>query len=101
MQANAVKVSKRLLNKPRKPVELAADVVERVIATGGETYLQTYEHKLRWWQLCLLDVKLFLACVTVVVLGLAAVMVRLSGSLLVRLVKAMAGPRQNRKSKAA
>ena len=82
-------------------MELAADVVERVIATGGETYLQTYEHKLRWWQMSLLDVKLFLGFVTVVVLGLAAVMVWLSGKLLLRLVSTVAEPRQNHKSKAA
>ena len=68
VQNNAQKVSKRLRNRPRHPAQLAADVVERVIATGGEHYLETHQHKLTWWQLSLLDVK---ACLAVVVLLLA------------------------------
>ncbi|KAL0053413.1 hypothetical protein WJX82_005386 [Trebouxia sp. C0006] len=59
--ANAQKVQKRLSNKPRHPAQLAADVVERVIATGGDPYLATKMHSLSWWQLSLLDVKFFLA----------------------------------------
>ena len=58
VQASAVKVQKRLLNKPRSGVQLAADVIERVLATSGEKYLDTPEHELTWWQLSLLDVKL-------------------------------------------
>lgn len=61
LQANAQKVQKRLSNKPRHPAQLAADVVERAIATGGDPYLATKMHSLSWWQLSLLDVKLFLA----------------------------------------
>ncbi|DBB07554.1 TPA: hypothetical protein ACH3X3_009010 [Trebouxia sp. C0006] len=52
---NAQKVSKRLRNRPRHPAQPAADVVERVIATGGEHYLETHQHRLTWWQLSLLD----------------------------------------------
>lgn len=54
-------MQKRLSNKPRHPAQLAADVVERVIATGGDPYLATKMHSLSWWQLSLLDVKFFLA----------------------------------------
>ncbi|DBA85796.1 TPA: UDP-glucuronosyltransferase 2A1 [Trebouxia sp. C0004] len=59
--ANAQKVQKRLSNRPRHPAQLAADIVEHVIATGGDPYLATKMHSLSWWQLSLLDVKLFLA----------------------------------------
>ena len=63
LQTNAVKVSKRLLNKPRKPVQLAADVVDRVLLTGGEPYLQTKEAELPWWKVAMLDVYVFLALI--------------------------------------
>jgi len=63
-------VSKRLHNKPRSPTQLAADVVEQVLRTDGDPYLRTMEHKLTWWQLALLDVKLFLAMVVVALLFL-------------------------------
>ena len=46
-----VKVQKRLLNKPRSGAQLAGDVVERVIATEGDKYLDTREQELTWWQL--------------------------------------------------
>ena len=66
MQANAQKVQRRLANKPRHPAELAADIVERVMLTGSDRYLDTLEPFLSWWQLSLLDVKLFLiACLLV------------------------------------
>jgi len=39
LQAAAQKVQKRMINKPRHPAQLAADIVERVVATGGEPYL--------------------------------------------------------------
>ena len=68
VQNNPQKVSKRLRNRPCHPAQLAADVVERVIATGGGHCLETHQHKLTWWQLSLLDVK---ACLAVVVLLLA------------------------------
>ena len=58
----------RLANKPRHPAELAADIVEQVILTGGDGYLNTREPYLSWWQLSLLDVKLFLAaCLAVLI----------------------------------
>ncbi len=84
VQNNAQKVSKRLRNRPRHPAQLAADVVERVIATGGEHYLDTHQHKLTWWQLSLLDVK---ACLAVAVLLLAC-LVFLCCVAVVRMVKA-------------
>ncbi len=59
MQANAQQVQKRMSN-PRTPAERAADIVEQVLATNGEDYLETRQSKLYWWQLALLDVKLFL-----------------------------------------
>ena len=61
VQENAAKVQKRLINKPRHPAQLAADVVERVLATDAEQYLETRMHALTWWQLSMLDVKLVLA----------------------------------------
>ena len=72
LQGSAKKVQKRLINKPRHPAQVAADVVEQVLRTGAEPYLETMQHKLSWWQLSLLDVKLFLAAVAslVIVLGL-------------------------------
>ncbi|DBB11136.1 TPA: hypothetical protein ACH3X3_006595 [Trebouxia sp. C0006] len=66
--AAAQKVQKRLLNKPRHPAQLAADIVERVVATGSEPYLDTKAQTLSWWQLSLLDVKLFLAVVATALL---------------------------------
>lgn len=69
-QASADKVSRRLRNKPRHPAELAADVVERVLATDGDMYLETMQHALSWWQLSLLDVKAFLLSAALLVVGL-------------------------------
>ncbi len=45
------------------------------MATGGDSYLDTKAQDLSWWQLFLLDVKLFLAIVT------AAILVVLGGLL--------------------
>lgn len=53
-------------------MQLAADVVERVLMTGGDAYLETRHHALHWWQLCLLDVKLAIAAAAVLCLGLLA-----------------------------
>ena len=72
MQDNAKKVSKRLRSKPRHPAQLAADVVEGVIATSGDRYLETRHHALPWWQLSLLDVKAFLVVVASVIFSLVA-----------------------------
>ena len=63
MQANATKVQRRLL-KPRTPAQRAADVVGHVLATEGESYLDTAEHLYTWWQLALLDIYIvILICV--------------------------------------
>lgn len=51
-------------------MELAADIVERVMATGGDPYLNTKERDLSWWQLSLLDVKAFLLLVVTLTAGL-------------------------------
>ncbi len=52
LQANAQKVQRRLtINKPRHPAELAADIVERIVATGAEPYLEIRMPSLAWWQL--------------------------------------------------
>lgn len=61
-------MSKRLRTRSRHPAELAADVVEQVLATDGDMYLDTHEHHLSWWQLSLLDVKAFtLLCLLLLV----------------------------------
>ena len=65
-------MQKRLSNKPRHPAQLAADVVERVVATGGEQYLETQMGSLTWWQLAMLDVKLALALAAVLLVAVAA-----------------------------
>lgn len=70
MQRNAQKLQKRLTASPRTPAQTAADVVERVIATGGDNYLQTQQSVLCWWQLAMLDVKLALGLGILVVIGL-------------------------------
>lgn len=56
-------------------MQLAADVVERVLDTGGEPYLETKQHQLSWWQLSLLDVHLVLALIVSLVMGLMALLV--------------------------
>ena len=82
MQANAKKVSRRLQNNPRHPAEIAADIVERVLATDGECYLETQEHNLKWWQLSMLDVQAFLLLAVLTALsalvGLLLLVVKLS-----------------------
>ncbi len=55
--------------KARTPVQQAADVVEHVLATGGEDYLDTAAHLYTWWQLALLDVYLVLFMGIALVLG--------------------------------
>ncbi|DBB14407.1 TPA: hypothetical protein ACH3X3_004706 [Trebouxia sp. C0006] len=75
---NAIKVSKRLTNKPRQPVQLAADIVERALATGGENYLETRQHRLSWWQLSLLDVYSLLTLTATATVGLAALRLKMA-----------------------
>lgn len=72
MQANAQKVQRRMI-KPRTPAQTAADVVERVVATDGEDYLETRQSKLSWWQLSMLDVKLFLGVAIFAIVGLLGI----------------------------
>ena len=69
-------MSKRLSKRARHPAEVAADVVERVLATGGEMYLDTHQQNLSWWQLSLLDVKAFLLLLVLVVLVLSGMLLR-------------------------
>ena len=85
-QANATKVQKRLINKPRKPVQVAADIVEQVLATKGDRYRETHERHLYWWQLSLVDVKLFLAALV----ALSVVLIAGACWLVYRLVAALA-----------
>jgi len=73
------RVTRRLRNKPRQPAELAADVVERVLTTDGDMYLETLQHALSWWQLSLIDVKAFLLTAALLVVGL-------TGSILYRVI---------------
>lgn len=65
-------MQKRVRNKPRSGAQLAADIVERAIATGGEPYLEVRAKDMPWWQLALLDVKLFLAVVALALLVIVA-----------------------------
>ena len=44
------------LYRPHRSVDLAADVVDKVLATGGALYLHTADSKLAWYQLALLDI---------------------------------------------
>lgn len=73
---NAQKVQARLVNPHRTPAQQAADVVERVLATKGDDYLETQQHTLWLWQLAMLDVQLFLAFSALSIVGLVACVVR-------------------------
>ena len=77
MQANARKVQKRLRGKARKPAQQAADVVEHVLRTDGDDYLQSHQHKLAWWKLSLVDVKLFLVLTALLSLGCVILLAQL------------------------
>lgn len=87
LQDSAVKVAKRLQNKPRHPVQLAADIVERAIATGGEQYLQTQEHTLSWWQLSLLDVMAFLVLAAAVGMSFLVLTVQFACTMVARIAR--------------
>ncbi|KAK9835082.1 hypothetical protein WJX84_009440 [Apatococcus fuscideae] len=52
---NAKKLQKRM-QWTRHPAEKAADIVEKVMLTGAEDYLQTHYHRPSWWQHSLLDI---------------------------------------------
>lgn len=91
LQAAAQKVQKRLLNKPRHPAQLAADFVERVVATAGETYLDTQAQTLSWWQLSLLDVKLFLAVAVTALLCVLGGLLWVTATVLIHVGKGMPG----------
>ena len=77
MQANTQQVQKRMSN-PRTPAERAADIVEQVLATNGEDYLETRQSKQYWWQLALLDVKLFLGVAVSLLLCFAGLVLYLA-----------------------
>ena len=84
---NAVKLAKRLQNKPHHPVQLAADIVERALDTNGEQCSQTREHSLPWWQLSLLDVKAFLLLIVMMGLSTLALTVWIACVRAVRIAK--------------
>ena len=81
IQANAQQVQKRMSN-PRTPAERAAGIVEQVLATNGEDYLETRQSKLYWWQLALLDVKLFLGVAVSLLLCCASLVLCLAFKIL-------------------
>lgn len=54
----------------RHPAQKAADIVEKVLLTEGEEYLQTEQHALAWWQNSLLDVYAVIALMAAAVLAL-------------------------------
>ena len=89
LQASALKVQTRLVNKPRHPVQLAADIVERIMATSGDPYLNTKARDLSWWQLSLLDVKAFLLLVVTLAAGLLIGLLWLVARFLVFVAKAV------------
>ncbi len=96
LQAAAQKVQRRLLNKPRHPAQLAADIVERVVATGGEPYLDTKAQTLPWWQLSLLDVKLFLAVVVTALLCVLRGLLWVTARVLMHVGRRMLGSTRRR-----
>ena len=49
------------------PAQLAANIVEEVILTDGDNFLETMHHQYSWWQNALVDVKLFWLMCTVAV----------------------------------
>ena len=56
-------------NNAPLPAQLAANIVDRVLMTKSDLYLDSKMHSLSWWQLSFLDVKLFLLLVAVAVFG--------------------------------
>ncbi|KAK9817353.1 hypothetical protein WJX74_010772 [Apatococcus lobatus] len=70
-KANATKMQRRM-HWTRHPAEKAADVVEKVLLTGGEDWLQTGQHTLTWWQNSLLDVYAALSLVAAAILSLVS-----------------------------
>lgn len=60
----------------RHPVQLSFYISARAIATHSELYLQTRQHTLSWWQLCLLDVKVFLLLVAAIGASFMALRIR-------------------------
>lgn len=68
LQANAIKMQKRM-HWTRHPAEQAADIIEKVLLTQGEDYLQTEQHTLAWWQNSLLDVYAVIALMGALILA--------------------------------
>ena len=101
LQENAVKVAKRMQNRPRHPAELAADVVERVLLTQGDSYLVTPEHRFKWWQLSVLDVKAFLLLIVGLIGLLLWVFVRWAAPICLRAGKRIIEGSNDSKRKAA
>lgn len=87
LQANALKMQKRM-HWTRHPAEKAADIVEKVLLTEGDEYLQTGQHILAWWQNSLLDVYVVIASMAAMTLAL----ISLAGCGLYRACKRL-GPR--------
>ncbi|XP_068688914.1 UDP-glucuronosyltransferase 2C1-like [Montipora foliosa] len=63
---SAMRISKLMQDKPRLPVETAADWIEYVLRHGGARHLRAQVFNIPWYQYYLLDVMAFL--VTVVTL---------------------------------
>ena len=78
-------------------MQLAADIVERAIATDGELYLQTRQHTLSWWQLSLLDVKAFLILVAVLGLSVLALAIWFVWIMVARITKYAKSARSKQK----
>ena len=74
------------MRKPRTSAQQAADVIEHVLSTGAENYLDTAEPLYSWWQLALVDVY------AAVVLGVLALLGFLLSAvwLLIRCCRSMA-----------
>ena len=96
-----MKVAKRMQSRPRHPAELAADVVERVLLTQGDSYLVTPEHQFKWWQLSLLDVKAFLLLIVGLIGLLLWGFVKWAAPICLRAGKRIIEERNGPKSKAA
>ena len=68
-----ISAAEQRLRKPRTAAQQAADVIEHVLATDSEDYLETAQHTYAWWQLALLDVYAVLLCLAVAALSLVLV----------------------------
>ena len=86
----------RLVNPYQTPAQQAADVVERVVLTEGEDYLETQQHALQWWQLAMLDVKVLLGLVTLAACSLLSLILYIVAKFALLLIRYSIGSKPQR-----